>query len=198
MNIKSTITNQEALHPLRNGRVHEVSGPSAHSFAMTICGEREGTVIWIDDDHQPEQVLPVGFMQFCNPGRIIFVRGSSHIDMLWIAEECLRSRAATIIVTRISRPLDFTQGRRLQLAAETGNSLGLFLLPEGMGSNAAETRWLCSPCFDSNDSTLQHWKLIKNKTGTMGNWVVNWDEQTHRIIVVPETGERPHFACAVD
>lgn len=190
--------NPDNLPELRNGRVHEVCGPIAHSFAMAVCGEREGTVIWIDEMRQSEQVLPAGFMRFCNPGRMVFVQGHSHLDVLWMAEECLRSNAASVIVTRLSKPLDFTQGRRLQLAAETGKSLGLFLVPEGMGSNVAETRWLCAPCFDSNDSTLQYWKLIKNKTGTIGNWIINWDEQAHRIIVVSEAGERANFARTVN
>jgi protein ImuA len=198
MNKTPPISKQDSLHKLRNGRVHEVCGPAAHSFAMTICGEHSGTIIWIDEVRQIERVLPAGFIRFCNPGRIIFVRGYNHLDVLWMAEECLRSKAAPVIVTRLSQSLDFTQGRRLQLAAETGKSLGLFLVPEGMGSNAAETRWLCTPCFDSNDSTLQHWKLIKNKTGTIKDWIVNWNEQAHRITVVSKTGERPDFARAVN
>ncbi len=198
MNKNPPTPNSNGLHHLRNGRVHEICGPAAHSFAMSICGEHEGTIIWIDEARQVEQVLPAGFMRFCNPGRIIFVRGSSPLDVLWMAEECLRSKATPIVVTRLSQPLDFTRGRRLQLAAETGKSLGLFLVPEGMGSNVAETRWLCTPCFDSNDSTLQHWKLIKNKTGTIKDWVVNWNEQAHRITVVSKTGERADFARTVD
>ena len=190
--------NHNNFYQLHNGRVHEVCGPSAHSFAMAVCGEHEGTIIWIDETRQVEQVLPAGFMKFCNPGRIIFVSGRTHLDVLWMAEECLRSRAAAVVVIRLSQALDFTQGRRLQLAAETGKSLGLFLVPEGMGSNAAETRWHCTPCFDPNDSTFQQWQLIKNKSGTLRNWKVNWDEQAHRIIVVSKTGERTDFARTAD
>jgi protein ImuA len=58
-----------------------------------------------------------------------------------------------------------------------------------MGSNAAETRWHCAPLFDPDDSTLQRWKLIKNKSGTLKAWDVRWHGETRRIIVVSEAGE---------
>lgn len=190
--------NQTTPHQLRNARMHEVCGPAAFGFAAAVCAEHEGDVIWIDEVHQVEQVLPAGLKQFCNPGRVVFARARSHLDVLWMAEECLRSKAVPIVLVRLSQSLNFTQGRRLQLAAETGKSLGLLLVGEGAGSNVAETRWQCTPCFDANDSTLQHWQLIKNKSGTLRNWIVNRDEQTHRIVVVSQAGERPGFARASD
>jgi protein ImuA len=58
-----------------------------------------------------------------------------------------------------------------------------------MGSNAAETRWRCIPLFDPEDSTLQSWELIKNKSGTIGAWTILWDAQAHRVIVVSEVGK---------
>ena len=201
MNITRPTLTPNTLPQLRNGRVHEVCGPAAHSFAAAICSDNKGMVVWIDEVLNRERILPAGFMRFCNPGRVIFVRGGNHMDVLWAAEECLRAKAVPLVITRLSKPLDFTQGRRLQLAAETGKSLGLFLVPEGSGSNAAETRWHCTPHFAANgfepdDSTLQHWRIIKNKTGTLKSWIVDWDEQAHRIIVVSKTGERSDFARA--
>ena len=86
----------------------------------------------------------------------------------------------------LNAPLDLTAGRRLQLAAKTGRSLGIALIPEGMGSNAAETRWQCAPVFDPQDSTLQRWELIKNKSGTLGVWNVRWSASSRRINVVSE------------
>ena len=83
----------------------------------------------------------------------------------------------------------------MQLAAQAGHTTGLCLIPEGMGSNAAETRWHCSPVFDPTggaaDSTLQCWELIKNKSGTLGAWHVRWDAAARRLYVVSPAGERP-------
>lgn len=182
---------------LRNARAHEICGPMAHCFAAIMAGKTKGQVVWIDETQHNEQLLPGGLQSFCDPSRIIFARGANQIDVLWMAEECLRSGTVPVTVTRLSQSLDFTQGRRLQLAAETGRSLGLFLVPEGAGCNVAQTRWHCASHYEeTTDSTLQHWQLIKNKQGTLGSWIIDWDEQTHHIIVVPQTGKRAVSAGA--
>ena len=183
---------------LRIKRAHEVCGPAARSFALIACGAQKGAVIWISERKNPEQLFPAGVARFCDPARIIFANAKSSIDVLWSAEEALRSGAASIVVAEVEKPMSLTAGRRLQLAAEAGKTLGLFLIPEGMGSNAAETRWRCSPQFDAKDSTLLYWQLIKNKSGTLGDWVVRWDEQARRVIVVSKVGERAGSARAPD
>lgn len=191
-------TQPHSPQQLCSGRIHEVCGPTRHGFVSAISGATKGPVIWIDETQQTEQVLPLGVLSYFDPARIIFAHAPTPLDMLWMAEESLRSKTIPIVITRLSRPLDFTQGRRLQLAAEAGKSLGLFLVPEGVGSNVAETRWHCAPYFDEDDSTLQHWQLIKNKSGTLNGWITRWDEQAHRIIVVSKAGERSCDARALD
>lgn len=186
------------LQQLRNGRIHEVCGSARHSLAAAVCGMAAGAIMWIDESGQTEQVLPSGFLPYFNPSRSIFVHAPTTLDLLWMAEECLRSKTTPTVIAHLSQPLNFTQGRRLQLAAEAGKSLGLFLVPKGMGSNVAETRWRCTPYFDESDSTLQHWQLIKNKSGTISNWITRWDEQAHRIIVVSKAGERSLATRAAD
>ena len=72
-----------------------------------------------------------------------------------------------------------TAGRRFQLAAEAGRTTGLMLIQTDAGSNATESRWACEPqASPEADSTLQHWLLKKNKRGTPGDWVVNWNAAT--------------------
>lgn len=182
---------------LRNARAHEISGPMAPCFAAIMAGKTKGQIIWIDEARHGEQLLPGGLQPFCDPSRIIFARGASQTDVLWMTEECLRSGTVPVTITRLSQPLDFTQGRRLQLAAETGRALGLFLVPEGAGCNVAQTRWHCASHYgQTTDSTLQQWQLIKNKQGTLGSWIIDWDEQTHHITVVPQTGQRAVLAGA--
>ncbi len=77
------------------------------------------------------------------------------------------------------------------LAARAGKATGLAIIPEGMGSNAAETRWRAVPVLDPQrpDSTLMRWEIIKNKSGTNGAWHVRWDAAARRIIVVPPAGD---------
>lgn len=177
--------------PLRANRVHEVCGPSALGFAFAVAGQKDGSVLWAREAWQADQINPVGFSPYFDPHRLLIAKGKDQIEVLATAEEALRSGAVAVTVIELTNPISLTVGRRLQLAAEAGQSTGLCIVPEGMGSNAAETRWRCDPLFDAADSTLQRWEIIKNKSGTLMAWNVRWDVETRRIIVVPETGKRP-------
>lgn len=188
--------------PLRSGRAHEVTGPAASSFAAIACGLCAGPALWAVERWHNEQLNPAGLSRFCKPQNLLLALGNSQADILALSEDALRSGAVSVVVSEVHKPLSLLAGRRLQLAAEAGQSLGLIILSEEHGGNAAETRWRCAPildpqeAFDPRDSTLQRWELIKNKTGTTGAWQVRWNEQTHRITVVSATGEPTHLARA--
>jgi len=175
--------------PLRKSRAHEVTGPTALSFAAIACGYGGKGAMWIVESWQQETLNPVGLAPFCDPAKVVLVRADSPIDVLAASEEALRSGALSTVVAELTKPLGLTAGRRLQLAAETGKTTGVFIISDGTGSNATETRWRCSPEFDAQDSTLQRWELIKNKSGTLKIWRVRWDAETRRVIVVSEAGE---------
>lgn len=177
-------------YPLRRSRVHEASGSAAVSFAQRAAALAGGDVIWVREQWLPEQLNPAGF-EGGDPSRVILAQTKDQSDSLAVMEEALRDGAAPLVVAQITTPLSLTAGRRLQLAAKAGGATGLCLIPEGMGSNAAETRWHCSPVLDPADSTLQCWTLNKNKSGTYGSWHVRWDAEKRRIVVVPPAGERP-------
>lgn len=74
--------------------------------------------------------------------RTIVVRPPSSADFLWAADQALRSRAVAVVWGVIDR-IDDRNARRLQLAAEMGNSLGLFVRPRAALSEPswAEVRW---------------------------------------------------------
>jgi len=146
--------------------------------------------MWISESWQAEQINPVGFRDYVDPRNLLLSKVPDQIDGLGVAEETLRSGAVSLMVIELTKPLSFTAGRRLQLAAETGRSTGICLIPEGMGNNAAQTRWRCSSLFDPEDSTLQRWEIIKNKSGTLSAWDVRWDAETRRINVVSEVAQR--------
>ena len=170
--------------PLKGSRAHEVCGPSALSFALASGANSGGTVMWISQGWQAEQINPTGCSTYLDPKNLLTSKVKNQDDALAIAEESLRSGAVGLCVVELDKPVSFTAGRRLQLAAETGRTTGLCIIPEGMGNNAAESRWRCSPLFDPQDSTLQRWEIIKNKSGTLNAWDVRWDAETRRIIVV--------------
>ncbi len=188
--------NLSDFFPVRRGRTHEVYGPTAHGFAFALAGHLDGTVLWVSENWQPNQINPAGFGLYLDPQRVLLARTKDQTESLAVAEEALRSAAVSLVVMELTGALSLTAGRRLQLAAEAGQSVGLCCVPEGLGSNAAETRWHCSPVFDPSDSTLQRWELKKNKSGTLATWDVRWDATARRINVVSETAQRPGSAGA--
>tara|TARA_R110000765_G_scaffold37747_3_gene83376 strand:+ start:8795 stop:9385 length:591 start_codon:yes stop_codon:yes gene_type:complete len=188
----ATMIHFESHFPLKNTRTHEVCGASAHAFAFALAGQlcsaNGRTALWVREAWDGHQINPVGFSSYLDPKHLLIAQAPSHIDVLASTEEALRSGHVALVIAQITQPIGLTEGRRLQLAAQAGNATGLCILPEGMGNNAAQTRWHCAPVFDESnaaeDSTLQSWKLIKNKSGTLSAWTVKWNAQTRRISVV--------------
>ncbi len=187
--------------PLRSGRVHEVCGPSAIGFAAIVSAR--GAALWVREAWLTDLLHPPGLLRFRDPGQILTAETQSQTDSLAVAEEALKDGAVNggalpFVVIEITRPLNLREGRRLQLAAKAGGTTGLCLIPEGMGSNAAETRWRATPVLDAHreDSTLMHWEIIKNKSGTLGGWNVRWDTETRCMHVVSPPALRADSAAA--
>ncbi len=181
------------IFPLRRGRVHEAFGPAAAAFGAIVARVTQGHVLWIREEWAHEMINPVGLAPLLDPGQLLVACAASQSDILAVAEEALRDGALACVVIDITRPLNLREGRRLQLAAKAGGTTGLCLIPEGMGSNAAETRWRAQPVFDprEGDSTLMQWEIKKNKSGTIGAWNVRWSQKTHCVHVVSPVGLRP-------
>lgn len=183
--------------PLSKGRTHEVCGAGAYGFAFSLAAHLDGNFLWIRETWEPTQLNPNGITAFLDPSKILLGHTKDQLESLAVAEEALRSGALPLVVIALSKPIGLTEGRRLQLAARDGKSVGLAIIPEGMGSNAAETRWQCRPAFSPNmspdasayDSTLNRWELIKNKSGTLGVWHVRWDTASRRLDLVSASGE---------
>ena len=183
--------------PPKKTRAHEVYGPGAWFFAVVLAEELGGRVIWVREGWQSVEINPLGFSEILNPVNLLVAKTADQLEVLAVAEEALRSGAVPLVVMELSKPLGLTEGRRLQLAARDGKSTALVIIPEGMGSNAAETRWLTEPIFDPSDSTLQRWDLKKNKSGTLGVWHVRWDRASRRLNLVSTPGERSGFCECV-
>jgi len=185
---------------LAHARVHEAGGHGRRIFALFQAARHPGPLIWILPAHQPERPMPRGLPEGV-ADRLHLVTPRGGTDLLWATEEALRARAAGLVIAEPAEALSLTAGRRLQLAAEAGRTTGLLLIREGAGSNATETRWSCAPRprlprpglphpGAGPDSTLHLWSLNKNKSGTFGDWTVDWNGASAAFHLVSEAGER--------
>ena len=191
--MKTLLKATPATDPLRLAahRVHDAEGPARRSFAVLQAARTPGLVIWITPAHVTEHLMPWALpARLAN--RLILLRAGGETDLLWCMEEALRSTAPALVVAEPQKPLSLTAGRRLQLAAEAGRTTGLLLIREDGGSNASETRWHCDTVADptAQDSTLQDWSLNKNKKGTLGDWMVDWDGAAAAFHLVSAAGQR--------
>ena len=173
--------------PLRASRVHEAGGPSAICLAAAAAAPVQGS-LWIREKWLPGGINPDGMGVYVDQSSLLLAQTANQTDSLGVAEEALRDGSLPLVVITLTAPIGLTVGRRLQLAAQAGNSTGLCLIGEGMGSNAAETRWECAPApvpdVSADDAGLQLWQLLKNKSGTTGAWLVRWDPSAMQIVVV--------------
>lgn len=171
-------------------RVHEAEGRGRRAFALFQAIRHAGPLVWILPAHVPEMPMLRGLPRGVGE-RQHLLRPTSETDLLWCCEEALRAAPVGLVIAEPEKPLSLTAGRRLQLAAEAGRSTGLMLIREGAGSNATETRWQCAPMASPvSDSTLHHWTLIKNKQGTLGSWVLNWNGASAAVDMVSAARER--------
>lgn len=175
---------------LRPHRVHEAEGRGRRAFALFQAARHPGPLVWIAPAHIPELPMLRGLPRGVGE-RLHLFRPEGETDLLWCVEEALRATPVSLVIAEPERPLFLTAGRRLQLAAEAGHTTGLMLIREGAGSNATETRWMCEPLASlAADSTLHRWSLNKNKQGTSGSWILNWNGTSAAVHMVSQARQR--------
>lgn len=175
-------------------RVHEVEGQGRRAFALFHTIRYPGAIVWILPRHALGRPMPRGLPAGVAE-RLLLLTPKGETDLLWSVEEALRAAPVGLVIAEPEKPLSLTAGRRLQLAAEAGQTTGLMLIREGQGSNAAESRWQCTAIpTPAVDSTRLHWRLNKNKKGTTGHWTLDWDGATTALHLVSEACERHESA----
>jgi protein ImuA len=150
---RSTSAEALAVAPevvLARARAHEVTGPARVVFALATAARLAGPVLWIQPTWMPERLMGDGVSAWIAPGRLVIARGRTLVDLLWTAEEALRSGAVPLVVAELPGLPTLTATRRLHLAAEAGASRGsapvcLLLTPEPGGVPGIETRWRLAP-----------------------------------------------------
>ena len=158
---------------LAGGRLHEGIGPARVYWALAVARLTGEAVLWLPAG--PAWPTPHELAAFLPPDRFILVPGTRHEERLWAMEEALRSGGFGAVVAEIERPLSLTAGRRLQLAAEAGACLALALGGRRDITAATETRWYTDfACSDDQSVARWHWRLVKNKRGPVGRWMIDW------------------------
>jgi len=179
---------------LQRGRVHEILGTASDSFAVMMATKVTGPIVWIGCRRDVGTITPTALKSFIDPTRVVLTEGTSRKEVLWAAEQVLRSKGAALTIIQLSLGPDLKESRRLQLAAEQGRGLGLILIEKRAQSSAAQTRWTCEPTLSmntpANDTALTGqwlWELTKNKSGPVGRYAVKWrggTDATHNVHMV--------------
>ena len=158
---------------LLRARVHEVCGGARWVFAAWLMAHSQGPVLWISPGWLPERVYPPGLAVHADPGRIVFARARRPEDLLWAAEEALRSGAVPLVLCDLVALPGLTPVRRLHLAAGAGAEaahhrgrlppLGVVMTPGMGGAQGVESRWHLAPA-PSGSTLLERraaWRLTR-------------------------------------
>lgn len=165
---------------LRLARLHEACGNARRTLAVMIAARAGATperpVIWIAPGWGPDRLNGDGLARFLSPGAVIFVTPTRTEDILWTAEEVLRSGTAPLMVADLPGLPSLTAVRRMHLAAETGAAegrvlpLGLVLTEGAGGAPGVESRWRLDaahpPCPDASAPEADAWRLERLRART--------------------------------
>jgi protein ImuA len=181
------------------GAVHELLWPEnlpfPKSFATLLAKSAQklgGAIAWSDPER--ELYLPVLSAAEINLRHLILLRCTRRADQLWAMAECLRCRGICATVGFIER-LNQIEARRLQLAAERGGGVGIFMRPYRPGMSApyaAATRWLIQPA--AGDEDVQRWsvELLHGHGGQIGKVVfLEVNRETHVMCASASLANRP-------
>jgi protein ImuA len=112
-----------------------------------------------------------------SPRQVMFVTVAKPADALWVLEEGLRCQGLAAVVGEGVAP-SFTEGRRLQLAARGGSTLGLVLPPSTArpAPSAALTRWHVTSAAALPPRRAWRVALQQCRGGRPTAWHVEWKD----------------------
>ena len=166
------------------GAVHELlavpADPLPASFALLLAeaavaagSDHSGAVV-VWSDPRRELYVPALAAAGLALDRLVLLRPKRPADELQMLMECLRCCAVLATVAAVGK-LTRVEARRLQLAAERGGGVGLFLRRFDVRSNApyaAATRWLVTPAPGSDDAQRWSVELMHGHGGRVGERVL--------------------------
>ena len=124
----------------------DVKGSGMTSLAVLASQPAIHQELWVIVDGQQTLHAPGLVPLSLDLGRVVLVQPDCFSDALWSVEQALRTRGVGAVVCEIDQ-LSPAAFRRLQLAAETGGTLGVLLRPERVRHQPswAEYRFLVRP-----------------------------------------------------
>ena len=205
----AAVDDRLAAGGLVRAALHEIAGDTgalgddaaATLFTAGIAARAsEGDILWIMS--QPDLFAPGLACAGVPATRLIQVEAGKDDHALAVMEEALRHGALAAVVCEVTR-IGMTATRRLQLAAEEGNTTALLLRrwrrsaqdPLGQPSSAL-TRWRigCAPSDPLPVSGVgrSRWQvsLVRQRGGDPDNWLLEGCDATGRLAVPAEPRRR--------
>ncbi len=198
---------------LRRSAVHELLYP-AHSArpilpAMLLARAASASPARISDGATPggaivisdpqHHLYPPAAAQLGIPlSRLYLLHPGNREEELWALSECLASGGCCVVVAQLGK-LSQVEARRLQLAAERGGSLGLWIRPAGAISSiyAAAVRLLVEPIPATVTGCCQRWTitLLHGHGCQVGKRIVlEYNREEHTVHSTSELADRTAIA----
>ena len=194
-----------AVHELAAGGPEVEQGAAAALFAAGLLARHPGPVLWIlgRQDLFTAGLAGAGL----DPSRLVLVEARR--DGLLAMEEGLRHPDLAGVVCEFEGRLDLVASRRLQLAAEASDVLGLVLRrsrrfhdPALAAPSAAFSRWRISglpsppplahaPEVPGVGRSLWHLELLRCRGGEPASWIVEGADAQGRLALAPVLADRP-------
>lgn len=182
---------------LRGGLIEWLSdakGAGGTSLAVLASQSAVENELWVFVDGQ-QQLHAAGFASLSlDLRRMVLVKPERPNDVLWAVEQALRTRGVGVVLCEVDR-LSSAAFRRLQLAAETGGSLGILLRPERVRHQPswAEYRLLVRPLATAGPPSASHPRrrllveVLRGRKGfTTESVIVELDDADGRVCLAAE------------
>lgn len=190
---------------LASGSIHEWFDGAAPAWsasqapvgvaALAAHAKNAATIVWIGERCRP---FGAGLARRFDAllRNSVFVHVPRRTDRLWAIDIALRCPGVDAVIADASG-LTMPESRRLQLAAESGRTLGLLLRPpqDLACLSVARTRWRLTPL--ATDTRDPHWTLqllrckgLRPTDKDARRWIVRQSHATSDVHLVPEASGR--------
>ncbi|MCW0021413.1 ImuA family protein [Rhizobium sp. BT-226] len=191
-----------ALHEIAGGGAGTVDGAAAALFAAGIAARSKGKVLWCLT--RPDLFFPAIAQAGLHPDRVVFCEGDKEEDVLASMEEGLSFGGLAAVVGELVR-LPMTASRRLQLAAEKTETIGLVVrrwrrqteASDYGNPTASTTRWRVS-VLPSEELPVAgvgraRWlaELMRVKAGECAEFEIGACDAKGRVCLFPVSANRP-------
>ncbi len=199
----------QGVHELAEAAFGDHPAAAGLAAAALAAHARPGPILWITEaraarEHGALSARGAEAMGL-DPGRLLEIRAPRALDALWSVEEALRSGAVAAVVAEIADPAapDFTQTRRLALAAEARGVPALLLLSHAReGATAATARWRVAAApsapdpYDPEAPGRPRWRLALARASTAPGAVgrrhlMEFDDATLSLRLADRLAARP-------